>query len=558
MTRRSTAPAGTGWSHEVDLLVVGSGAGGMTAALTGALAGLDTLLVEKAGVYGGTTAVSGGGIWVPNNPTLERAGIVDPAERVVEYLDHITGGSVLQARLEAYAHHGPAMFRMFRERAPHLDFTWCPGYSDYHPEAPGGRPEGRSVECPPFDLRRLGELADTQRGSSMRVPGGLVITSADYVKLNMLTRTWRGRLTAVRLALRSLVNRVLRRRMVSLGQSLVARLRLSLAEAGVPVWLDTPLLDLVREDGVVVGAVVERHGTPYRIRAHRGVIVASGGFDHDEAMRKEYLPEIGRDDLSGGAESNTGDGILAGQTVGAAVDLMDDAWWMPSIRKPEGRVHALVSERSIPNSLIVTPAGERFTNEASPYVNFVHAQIAGGHAHLWFVMDQVARRRYPFGAIVPGKDLPDSWYDGGLAHKAPTLTALAAQIGVPPATLESTVARYNALVETGHDADHGRGDSAYDRYYGDPTLPNPVLGTVAAPPFLAVRIDAGDLGTKGGLLTDEAGRVVDTDGRPIAGLFATGNAAASVMGNDYAGAGATIGPAMVFGYVAALQAAGEL
>jgi 3-oxosteroid 1-dehydrogenase len=339
----------------------------------------------------------------------------------------------------------------------------------------------------------------------------------------------------------------------------LARLRLALAEAGAELWLDAPLLDLLRdESGVVVGAVVERDGVPCRVRARKGVIVASGGFDHNDAMRKEYLPEIGRDDMSGGAESNTGDGILAGQAVGAAVDLMDDAWWMPSIRRPEGRVQALVAERSIPNSLIVTPAGERFTNEASPYVTFVHEQIAGGHTHLWFVMDQVARRRYPFGAQVPGKDFPDSWYAAGLVHRAPTLAGLAAAIGVPADSLVATVDRYNALVPGGRDTDHGRGDSAYDRYYGDPTLPNPVLGTVLEAPFLAVRVEAGDLGTKGGLLTDEHARVVDGAGQVIPGLYATGNAAASVMGNDYAGAGATIGPAMVFGYVAALHAAGEL
>ncbi len=542
--------------HEVDLLVVGSGAGGMTAALTGALAGLDVLVVEKAPVYGGTTALSGGGIWVPNNPVLERAGVTDPEERVVEYLEHITRGRIGRERLEAYVHSGPAMFRMFEQQAPHLRFTWCPGYSDYHPEAPGGRPEGRSVECLPFDMRQLGELAPTQRGSAMKVPGGLIITSADYVHLNMVTRTWRGRWRALRIGVKSTLNRLRRRQMVSLGQALVARLRISLRDAGVPVWLDSPLLDLVRsDDGSVTGAVVLHEGQQVTVRARRGVVVASGGFDHDEALRKEHLPEVGQPDVSGGAESNTGDGIVAGQAVGAAVDLMDDAWWMPAIRKPEGRVHSLVSERSIPNSLILTPAGERFTNEASPYVTFVHAQLDAGHPYLWFVMDQVARRRYPFGAVVPGKDLPASWYDAGLAHRAGTLRELAARTGMDPDTLERTVARFNSLAVDGTDTDHGRGVSAYDRYYGDPTLANPVLGPVAEAPYLAVRIEAGDLGTKGGLLTDEHGRVVDEAGRPIPGLYATGNAAASVMGNDYAGAGATIGPAMVFGFIAARHAA---
>ncbi|MFD7076170.1 FAD-dependent oxidoreductase [Nocardioides sp. NPDC059952] len=547
-----------GWSHEVDVLVVGSGAGGMTAALTGALEGLETLLVEKAPVYGGTTALSGGGIWVPNNPAVTKAGVTDPPQRVIEYLEHITEGRIPRSRLAAYVEHGPAMFEMFGARTRHLEFSWCPGYADYHPEAPGGRPEGRSVECPPFDLDLLGDLAETLRGSSMKVPGGLVITSADYVKLNMLTRTWLGRRTAFRLGVQGVLNRLRRRRMVSLGQSLVARLRASLVDAGVPVWLDSPLLDLVRdEQGTVVGAVVRHDGDAVRIRARKGVVIASGGFDHNETMRKEHLPEVGRDDVSGGAESNTGDGITAGQAVGAAVDLMDDAWWMPSIRRPDGKVHALVAERSIPNSLIVTPQGERFANEASPYVTFVHAQIEGGHPYLWFVMDQTARRRYPFGAVIPGKDLPETWYESGLAHRADTIAGLAEAIGVPAGTLEATVARYNAMVPTGRDDDFGRGESAYDRYYGDPTLPNPVLGTVAEGPYLAVRIEAGDLGTKGGLLTDEHARVLDASGATIQGLYATGNAAASVMGNDYAGAGATIGPAMVFGYVAARHAAGE-
>lgn len=556
MTAAARRTDDAAWACEVDLLVVGSGAGGMTAALTAALDGADVLLVEKADTYGGTTAISGGGIWVPNNPTLARAGVVDPANRVIEYLEHISKGSVDRARLAAYVAQGPEMFEMFESRTRQLRFTWCPGYSDYHPEAPGGRPEGRTVECPPFDMRRLGELAQTQRGSTMKVPAGLVITSADYVKLNMLTRTWRGRWTALRLGVTSTANRLLRRRMVSLGQSLVARLRGALADAGVPLWLGTPLLDLVRdEQGRVIGAVVERGGSTYRIRARRGVIVASGGFDHNDDLRKQYLPEPGRADLSGGADTNTGDGILAGQAVGAAVDLMDDAWWMPSIRKPGGRVHSLVSERSIPNSLIVTPEGERFTNEASPYVSFVHDQLATGHSHLWFVMDQVARQRYPFGAVVPGRDLPQDWYDAGLAFRADTVAGLAQLIGAPAATLQTTVDRYNALAREGHDTDHGRGVSAYDRYYGDPTLPNPVLGTVAKAPFVAVRIGAGDLGTKGGLVTDEHARVLDGSGAPIAGLYATGNAAASVMGNDYAGAGATIGPAMVFGYVAARHAA---
>lgn len=544
---------------ETDLLIVGSGAGGMTAALTAALSGLETLVVEKAGVYGGSTALSGGGVWVPNNPTLEKEGISDSTEDVVTYLREITEGRVPLANLQAYAHHGPQMLRFLMDRCPNLRFSWCPGYSDYHPERPGGRAEGRSIECLPFDLRRLGGLAATQRRAHMGVPAGLVITAADYVKLNMVARTWGGRRRALRVGLRAVVNRLLRRDMVSLGQALVGRLRLSLAEAGVPVWLDTPLVRLLRDgSGLVTGALVDRNGEEVRIHARRGVLLATGGFEHNDVMRKEYLPEVAWADLSGGADSNTGDGILAGQAMGASVALMDDAWWMPSIRRPDGKVHALVSERSIPPSLIVTPEGSRFTNESSPYVTFVHEQLRRGLSGVWFVMDHKARRRYQFGAILPGKAFPPSWYDSGLAHRADSIAELALSIGVPEANLIASVARFNELASAGHDTDHARGESAYDRYYGDPTLPNPAMDVLDEGPYYAIRVEAGDLGTKGGLVCDENARVLDEDGEPIPGLYATGNTAASVMGNEYAGAGATIGPAMVFGYVGARHAAGVL
>lgn len=292
-----------------------------------------------------------------------------------------------------------------------------------------------------------------------------------------------------------------------------------------------------------------------RIRARLGVLLATGGFEHNPTMRKRYLPEGGRDDFSAASADNTGDGIAVGEQIGAAVDLMDDAWWMPSFRRPDGIDQVLVSERSIPRSIIVDQRGARFTNEASPYVTFVHAQLAGGHDPAWLIFDAKAKSRYPIGGVMPGRRFPRAWRDSGLIRTARTLDGLANAIGVPAATLTDTIKRYNGFARDGVDADFHRGVSAYDNYYGDPTLEQPTLDVLDAPPYYALRVRIGDLSTKGGLVHNDHAQVLRGDGSVIAGLYATGNTSASVMGNDYPGAGATIGPAMVFGYVAARHAA---
>ncbi|WP_278265633.1 FAD-binding protein [Nocardia sp. AG03] len=545
------------WDHEVGFLVVGSGAGGLTGALAAADRGLDTLVIEKAGVYGGSTALSGGGIWVPDNPVLRREGLGDTRADVRAYLDAVVGDRVPSANLDAFIDEGPRMLE-FLETSPHLRFQWCTGYSDYHPEAPGGRPAGRSIEPLPVDLKQLGADEDLLRPAALATPPGLFITSKDFVQLNMVTRTWKARWTALLTGLRAIKAIVLRRHMDTLGRALIARLRLALRDAGVPLWLNTPLRSLITdESGAVVGVLAERDGREIRIRARDGVLLATGGFEHDQALRKRWLPEGGRDNFSAASTDNTGDGIVAGEQVGAAVDLMDDAWWMPSFQRPEGINQVLVSERSIPRSMIVDSTGARFTNEAAPYVTFVHAQLAGRHDPAWLIFDAKAKSRYPIGGIVPGQKFPAAWTSSGLIHSAPDLAGLAAAIGVPADALGDTVRRFNGFARDGHDADFGRGVSAYDNYYGDPTLPVPALDVLDKGPYYALRVRIGDLGTKGGLVYDADARVLRADGTPIPGLYATGNTSAAVMGNDYAGAGATIGPAMVFGYIAARRAAGH-
>jgi len=551
------------WDHECDVLVVGSGNAGLVAALAARHFGLDVLVIEKADRYGGSSALSGGGVWVPNNPVNVRAGVRDTREKARQYLKAIIGDRVPEGRIDAYLDYGPEMIQ-FLEEHTHARYMRVPGYSDYHPEEPGGDPQGRTMEPVPFDTRKLGDDADgLNRQDVMKPPGGLCITTVDYRQLTQIMRTWTGRLGAARVGARTVVSKVTGRRLVSLGAAGVARLRLSLREAGIPLWLSTPLDELIVRDDAVVGVRATRDGASITIRAKRAVVLASGGFEHNDEMRRKYQSEPITTKWTSGAKSNTGDGINAGLAVGGTVDLMDDAWWGPTVMM--GPVpFFLLAERSLPGAIVVNGAGQRYVNEAAPYVNFVHSMYEGqetgvDHIPSYLIFDQRYRNRYPFSIVPPRRPIPQKWIDAGIVKVGATLDDLAGKIGVPADTLRSTVDRYNSLVEGGRDLDFGKGDSAYDRYYGDPSIsPNPCLAPVDRGPFYAAALWPGDLGTKGGLVCDERSRVLRADGSPIPGLYASGNVTASVMGNEYPGPGGTLGPAMTFGYIAAKDIAGKL
>ncbi|HEX9063537.1 MAG TPA: 3-oxosteroid 1-dehydrogenase [Streptosporangiaceae bacterium] len=546
---------------EFDVVVAGSGAAGLTAALTAASRGLSVVVVEKDARFGGSTARSGGGLWVPGNSALGRAGVRDSAEAARRYLEFVAGQDVGKARQHAVLEHGPAMLDLILARTP-LEFAWVPGYADYYPEAPGGLAGGRTIEPVPLDGRLLGPELSRLNPPYLPAPDGMAITAAEYRWLSLGTSHPRAIWTTARVAARMAVTKALRRRTLSLGQALAAGLRAGLTEAGVPVWLDTPLTGLVAEDGAVTGIRVTRDGEPAVIRARRGVILATGGFERNAAMRRQYQrPPIGTE-WTVGSPGNTGDGIVAGQDAGAALELMDDAWWGPSIPLTGGPFFCL-SERSLPGCVLVNQAGQRFVNEAAPYVDAVHAMYdrhseATPHIPAWLILDQRYRNRYVFAGMPPRKPLPRRWYAAGTVFRDDTVAGLAGQIGVAADGLAGTIERFNGFARSGTDEDFGRGDSAYDRYYGDPRCrPNPNLAPLERPPFYAVKIVPGDLGTKGGLRTDERARVLRADGTPIGGLYAAGNVSAAVMGRSYAGAGATIGPAMTFGYIAALDLADQ-
>ncbi|OAK55878.1 3-ketosteroid-delta-1-dehydrogenase [Rhodococcoides kyotonense] len=548
-------------TEDYDIVVVGSGAGGMTAALTAAHRGLSVVVVEKASHFGGSTARSGGGVWIPGNEALEADGVDDTPEAAREYLHSIIGDVVSKERIDTYLERGPEMLSFVLRHSP-LRMQWVPGYSDYYPEAPGGRVGGRSVEPTPFDASCLGPMIEQLEPDYGKAPLNVVLTQADYRTINLLRRHPSGIARVGRVGMRWLRAKLTGQHLLGRGQALAAALRAGLLDAGVPVLLGTAMTDLVVEDGQVRGTVCGER----TFMARKGVVLASGGFEHNEEMRTKYQRQPIGTEWTVGAKANTGDGIRAGQKLGAATDLMDDAWWGPSIPLTGGPWFC-IAERTLPGGIMVNASGRRFLNEAAPYVEAVHRMYGGEYGvgdgpgeniPTWMIIDQRYRDRYIFAGLQPKKRFPSRWLKAGVVVEGSTITELAEKTGLPAENLTATIQRFNGFARTGVDEDFGRGDSGYDKYYGDPTnTPNPSLGALDKPPFYAVKMVPGDLGTKGGLVTDADARVLRDDGSVIDGLYAVGNASAPVMGHTYAGPGATIGPAMTFAYLAVLDMAGR-
>jgi len=559
------------WDHRVDLVVVGSGAAAMAAGIRARDLGLDVLLVEKGDVYGGSSAMSGGVCWVGNNPHMRKYGIADSDEETLTYLRHITRGETADEQLRTYVVESKRMLAYLAERT-RLTFDALDAYTDYYPEAPGGKMGGRSMEPDPFDGSLLGEdFARLRRpATSALILGKFMITARmakRFIILNfagLVLMLWQMVKFALRAPKRARFGG--RDTYLTNGNALVGRLRLSLKDRAVPLWLETPAEELVLEGGRVVGLVVKKDGKPFRIAARCGVVLAAGGFDRNLAMREKYGPKPASVAWTAGAETNTGDGIAMGMKLGGALALMDEAWWTPVTQLPgmtSGWV--LVVEKSLPGNIFVNGNGERFTNEAAPYVDVVVAMYedqkkTGNSVPGWMVFDAGYRKNYIAGPVGPGKAMPDSRLSRRLRDrflvKAPTLAALAEKIRVPADRLAATVERFNGFARAGKDGDFGRGDSASDRYYGDERVsPNPCLLPIAKAPFYAIPVFPGDLGTKGGLRTDTHARVLDEGGRVIAGLYAAGNTTASIMGRSYPGAGGTVGPALCFGFLGAEAAA---
>ncbi len=556
-----------GWDETVDVLVVGSGAGAMTAALRAAHAGATVLIVEKGSTYGGTSATSGGGLWIPANHLMADCGIPDSREEALNYMLALTGNDVPVANVEAFVDHGARMLRWVTGNS-HAQFQAMEYYADYYQHLDGAKPGGRSIDPLPFTAQELGDdfrnMRDPHRQT--RVLGLMGYTNMEGAVLLSKSPGWAGLIA--RLAAHYFLDVPWRfasakSRRLTMGNSLIGRLRKSLLDRKVPLWLSSPAEALIIDaGGRILGVRVRRNGEGFRIRAQRGVILGSGGFEHNQKLRDAYLPAPSSTRWSAANPENTGDMLIAAQAVGAATALLDEAWWGPTIAiEGEDRARMLFTERSMPGAIVVNRAGRRFFNESVAYTTAVQAMYGAGNLPAYLIFDSRYKRDYPFGPLLPGgmhlNWLQPSHIRNRLLKRAGSLDELARQLSVEAAGLAATVARFNDFARHGKDEDFARGENSYDLLYGDVRIkPNPCLAPLLEPPFYAIEIFPGDIGTKGGLLTNANAEVVNAEGVPIGGLYAIGNCAASVTGRYYPGAGATLGPAMTFGFLAAEHACG--
>ena len=558
------------WDHSVDVLVVGSGNGGLTAALCCYEMGLpDVLVIEKSELYGGTSALSGGGVWVPCNRYARAAGADDSPAQARKYLAQtIAPEQVPQALLDTYLEQAPRMVDFLHERTQ-VRYVSLEHYPDYYTNLEGAMPGHRSMEPLPINADRLGEHAGSLRRSHpmMHLAGVIGFTQVEAALLMAQLPGW-FRL-ACGLVLRYLLDirwrlwgdRYARR--LTTGCAGVARLRVSMLERDMPLWLQTPMQKLISDAaGRVVGVEVLRAGQPLRIEARRAVVLAAGGFEHNQAMREQYLPSPTNHWWSAGSYDNTGDAIREGLRLGAKMHMLDSAWWCNTISVPgESIPRPSIMEKSYPGSIVVNPAGQRFSNESQNYMSYQLETFARHTADnpcvpSWQIFDANFRARYFVGPLYnsrfrPDWALPASWQEQGFMARADTIEELAEKIAVDPVGLRDTVDRMNGFAKTGRDLDLQRGDALYDRYYGDPRVqPNPCLGPIDCAPYYAIKVDPGDFGTHGGMVVTPQAEVLHEDGHTIPGLYAIGNCSAPLL-PSYPGPGATLGPAMTFAYQAA-------
>lgn len=551
----------------VDVLVVGSGAGGLSAAVTAAHRGLSVLVVEKEPVFGGTTARSGGWLWIPCNGPSAREGIQDSLEAARTYLQHEAGNHFDGARVDAFLENGAKMVDFF-EAETEVAFVTGTAFSDYHPTAPGGMEGGRSICAAPYDGRRLGDEVKRLRPPLKEITFlGMMIGSGKELLhfFNVTKSAASAAFVTKRLASHGIDVATKGRSMrLTNGNALAARLAKSAFDRGVRLWTSAPAVELIVDAaGAVTGAVIDRDGRKVTVAARRGVVLGAGGFPQELDRRKRLFPHApsGAEHHSPAPPGNTGDGLRLAEKAGASLDesLPNAAAWVPvsKVPWPDGSVGVFPHfiDRAKPGVIAVAPDGRRFVNEGNSYHDFVQALVkacAGnpGEARGWLITDHRAIRKYGLGFAKPFP-LPIAPYlNSGYLKRGRTLVELAREIGVDPATFEQTVTRFNTFGPGGEDTDFAKGSTAYNRFQGDPEIkPNPCVHPLNTAPFYAVEVVVGDLGTFAGIRTDANAQALDADGRPIPGLYAVGNDNASIMGGNYPGGGITLGPAMTFGYI---------
>ena len=552
-----------------DVLIIGSGAGGMSTAITAAKHGLKVIIVEKEPVFGGTTAFSGGVLWIPGNPHCGRN---DTREAAIDYLKSETGNFYQAEAVEAFLDAGPKMLKFFEAET---SVQFIPTlYPDYHPDAPGGVEVGRSVLAAPFDSSALGPHLKRLRPPLQTITFmGMMFNSSNAdIKhfFNATKSAYSFAYVTKRLIAHFIeVARYGRGTKVTSGNALAARLAKSTFDLGIPIYTDTPAIELILEGAAVRGAIVESGGKTLRITACKGVVLAAGGFAHDvEKIQKAY-PHLrrGGEHFSPVPEGNTGDGINLGTAAGGQFDMRfpSTSAWMPVSKVPVGggkfKPFPHLLDRYKPGIIAVLKNGKRFTNESESYHDVGAAMIAACEGEeetaCWLIADRPTIRKYGLGFAKPAPVPLATYLSNGYLKSGKTLADLAKACGIDPTGLEATLAEYNRFARNGEDPAFHRGSTAFNRYLADSDHgPNPCVGPVEQGPFYALKIIMGDLGTFDGLQTSVHGQVLDTQSHPIQGLYAVGNDRASIMGGNYPGAGITLGPAMTFGYITGRHLAG--
>ncbi len=549
---------------ECDVLVAGSGAGGLAAAITARRHGLEVIVAEKEPLFGGTTARSGGWLWIPNHPMQASIGAKDSLEEASTYLLHEAGEKFDPERVDAFLAAGPRMVDWF-QRETALRFDPSATFSDYHPDAPGGKPGGRSIVASAFDGRELGPMLGKLRPPlpELTVFGVMIGSGAELTHF----MRWSKSLASAAFVARRLVGhgcaRLFYGRGVRLtnGNALAGRLLKSAVDAGVVLWNSSSIESLFKEEGRVRGATVRKDGSSITVKIRKGVVLACGGFPQDAARRRRLFAHA--DHHSPAPPGNTGDGLRIAEGAGARIDesLPNAAAWVPvsQVPRPDGGFGLFPHfiDRAKPGVIAVTPKGRRFVNEGNSYHDFVQALFAQKETSAWLVTDHRAIRAYGLGFVKPFPLPLGPHLRSGYLKRASSLDALAKKLEIEETTFTDTLKRYNEAAKSGSDPDFGKGSTAYNRFYGDTGIkPNPCVAPIVAPPFYAVRVLVGDLGTYAGIATNGHAQALDANKRPIPGLYAVGNDALSIMGGSYPGPGITLGPAMTFGWIAGRHLAG--
>lgn len=552
---------------DCDVLVVGSGVAGMSAAITAASRGLKVVVVEKAPYYGGTTARSGGWLWVPNTHLAKALGHQERANQALTYIKDQAGESFDEPRVRAFLEQGPRAVEFFMSKTA-VQFDMPLTFPDYHAEAPGAAQGGRSFVTRPYDARELGPLLKTLGPvlPELTVFGLTIGSGKEIIHFMRATRSLESGWYVTKRLTKHFreVLKYGRGMTLTNGNALAARLAKSAADLSVPVWLSSPAVQLLRDGDRVNGAVVDREGQKVQVRARLGVVLAGGGFPHDLARQKKTYPHIqmGHKHFTPTPATNTGDGARMAEAVGGVFDdtLKQAAAWTPMslVPRKDGSTGIMPHfiDRAKPGVIAVSQDGKRFTNEANSYHDVVQAivQASKGKSEsaCWLIADHRAIRRYGLGFVKPFPMPMGEHLRNGYLKKGGTVAELAQKIGVNAAVLEDTIRGYNEQAQHGRDPEFGRGSKAYNRYQGDALHgPNPCVEPLRDGPFYAIKLVPGDLGSFMGIKTNESAQVVTPQGTPIPGLYAAGNDAASIMGGEYTGAGITLGPGLTFGYIAA-------